>query len=526
MTNESTYWQTFYCQASQCHAESYLEYVLNSGSAEDYLHRVEIEYQNLMMSLKDTYERKDGVLHQLLSDTTFALYDYWDLKALDYDQKVWSNYAANACNSLGHRDDEGRHLAYLALSYVNLGEIQQAISCCKQALEIAEKINDGNIQASVLNTLGLAYQYMGDNDQATVCFNKSLAFNQDLDDEIATGVVLSNLATNRFISYNTRDALDDEVQLLKIATKEETDDLRLLNVAFEVAGYSSLTRIKTKRAIGLQKKALKIAQEIGDLRAEINALCHIGMCYWYLGEINEAIGYYQKALKAAQTNNDKLSESRALSLLGNAYSLRDASQGILYSEQALQIMQQIDFSRGELNCLVDLGHSYIRLGNAHKAIELLIRAIVIARNLRDRPSEGIVIGTLAHAYLALNNENQAIDYYEQAITIAKEIEDQHSLHVWLGNLGAVYFEIGNAQTALEYYSEALEIARRLGNRRSEGVWLTNLGEAYAFTGQTEPAVRCFKQAKAIATELEDDSFTALISKNLELIEHSKDEKAT
>jgi tetratricopeptide (TPR) repeat protein len=526
MTEENTCWQTFYQQASQCHAESYLEYVLHSGSMEDYLIRVEVEYQNLVASLNYTYEQKDGVLHQLLSDITFALCDYWDLKALNHDQKFWSKCAAKACNTLGQRHEEGRHLAYLALSHVNLGEVQQAILCCKQALEIAEEISDGNIKASTLNTLGLAYQYLGDNDQSIACFNKSLACIQELDDKTATGIVLGNLAMNRFSSYDIRDGLDDEEQLLEIATKDETNDPLLLNMAFEVTSHSDLIRGKTHRAIESQEKALQIAQQIGDRRAEINSLCGLGICYWYLGETNEAIGYYQKALKVAQVINDKLSESWTLSLLGNAYSLQDANQAIHYSEQALQMMQQLDYTKGELCCLIDLGHSYIRIGNAHKAIELLRRALGIARTLSDQPNEGRVMGTLAHAYAALKQGNKAIDYYEQAITIAKETGNQHNLQAWLGNLGAIYFEMSNAQTALEYYSEALEIARRLGNRRSEGLWLANLGEAYAFTGQTELAVKCFEQAKAIATELENDSLAAFIGENLELIEHGKDEKAT
>ncbi len=68
--------------------------------------------------------------------------------------------------------------------------------------------------------------------------------------------------------------------------------------------------------------------------------------------------------------------------------------------------------------------AYAELGDTHKAIEFYEQALIIAREISDRNSEGNVLGNLGNRYADLGDARKAIEFYEQALVIAREIGDR------------------------------------------------------------------------------------------------------
>jgi tetratricopeptide (TPR) repeat protein len=60
-----------------------------------------------------------------------------------------------------------------------------------------------------------------------------------------------------------------------------------------------------------------------------------------------------------------------------------------------------------------LGGAYLSLGNYAKAIEYSQQSLAIAREIKDRPSEGFALGNLGVAYYSLGNYAKAIEYSQQ-----------------------------------------------------------------------------------------------------------------
>ena len=61
--------------------------------------------------------------------------------------------------------------------------------------------------------------------------------------------------------------------------------------------------------------------------------------------------------------------------------------------------------------------------------------MAIAREIKDRQSEGKALGNLGVAYISLGNYAKAIEYAQQVLAIAREIKDRQSEGKALGNLG-------------------------------------------------------------------------------------------
>ena len=67
-----------------------------------------------------------------------------------------------------------------------------------------------------------------------------------------------------------------------------------------------------RKAIEYHEKALAIAREIGDRRAEGAALGNLGIAYEDLGDARKAIEYYEQALAIAREIGDRRGEGAAL----------------------------------------------------------------------------------------------------------------------------------------------------------------------------------------------------------------------
>ncbi len=229
----------------------------------------------------------------------------------------------------------------------------------------------------------------------------------------------------------------------------------------------------------LPKDPLRDNPLLRNIQIHGSVLGSLGIVYHGLGKVEEAIEYYKKALEIARETKDRRAEGTWLGNLGRAHNaLRKMEEAIEYYKKALQIARETKDRRAEGTVLGNLGLAYNALRNVEGAIEYYKKALQIAREIKDRRAEGIWLGNLGLAYDALRKIEEAIEYYKKALQIAQEIEDRRNEGVWFGNLGFAYSHLGNIKDAIKLLEKALEIAQEIGDRRNEGIWFENLGVIY------------------------------------------------
>jgi tetratricopeptide (TPR) repeat protein len=187
---------------------------------------------------------------------------------------------------------------------------------------------------------------------------------------------------------------------------------------------------QARRSMSLAERALNIAREIKDRRAEGSALNHLGIAYADLGDARKAIEFYEQALVIAREIGDRREEAVVLGNLGSAhYYLSDARKAIEFYEQCLKLHREIGDRRGEGNALGGLGNVYFSSGNARKAIESYEKQLTIDREIGDRRGEGNALFNSALAFRKLGDRAQAVSRAEAALKVFKAIEDPNAAKV-------------------------------------------------------------------------------------------------
>ncbi|MEG4519135.1 CHAT domain-containing tetratricopeptide repeat protein, partial [Microcoleus sp. AT9b-C3] len=179
------------------------------------------------------------------------------------------------------------------------------------------------------------------------------------------------------------------------------------------------------------------------------------------------------------------------------------AKAIEYAQQWLAIAREIKDRPSEGRALGHLGNAYNSLGDYAKAIEYAQQWLAIAREIKDRPSEGQALGNLGIAYDFLGDYAKALEYAQQVLAIAREIKDRPIEGKALGSLGNAYNSLGDYAKAIEYQQQWLAIAREIKDRESEGRALGNLGSAYNFLGDYAKAIEYTQQLLAIARSIKD-----------------------
>ena len=212
-----------------------------------------------------------------------------------------------------------------------------------------------------------------------------------------------------------------------------------------------------------------------------------------------------------------------LGSLGDLYLQIDLyEKSVDCNKKALKIAREMGNRPSEETTLGNLGNVYYSLGQVERAIEYYADALVIAREIGDRRGEENARGNLGNAYYAIGQVEKAIECYEDALVIARELGDRRGEGSWLGNLGNAYSQLMQVEKAIEYYAEALVIARDIGDRRGEGNHLGNLGSAYSDLGQVEKAIECYEDALTIGKEIKYPRIIDFCEKNLESLKNPAD----
>jgi tetratricopeptide (TPR) repeat protein len=92
-----------------------------------------------------------------------------------------------------------------------------------------------------------------------------------------------------------------------------------------------------------------------------------------------------------------------------------------------------------------------------EAIELLDKALAIARELSDLSTVAAHLDSLGDCYRALSQFDQANQYYDEALTLSRSINDRLGERIYLANLGKLKAQNGQLTPAFEYFRQAVEL---------------------------------------------------------------------
>jgi len=238
-------------------------------------------------------------------------------------------------------------------------------------------------------------------------------------------------------------------------------------------GYASIDRGnsflqvgKYENALKIWTEALKIFNELADVRGKAKVLTNIGTLNHRLGRVSKALESYQ---------------------------------------EALEINRQIGNFASEATNLMNIGLFYFSLGQLNESSEYQTKALEMCRKIKDKSLEGKILTNIGAIYLVLGRFEDALKYSKDALKIKREISlkggkvtDEATT---LGNIGLIYEFLGQLNESLSYYKQAIEIDKETGNIGGEATALGNIGHLYMKLGQYEKAIQELRKSIEISKQI-------------------------
>lgn len=303
----------------------------------------------------------------------------------EYDSAT-DNFAAGA-RLLGAEDPteaiEGARLRGATASvYVKLGRYDDAIEFGRSGLALVEGRAAPEVEAALLNTIGIALSGKGDYERAADHFERSLALREALDDPEGEAKTLNNL------------------------------------------GAVFAERGQLGRAIAYFEQALERGERGGDVRGTAETAANLGSAYGALGDDDRALRCFQRAVELLERLGDSEAIAGARVRLGTLLCDLGDFEGAAGSfERASRVFRRLGETREAAGAEILAGRLCAAVGAYEEARAALERALRIAARFQAKREEAAAL----HLFGRIGRAQGRLDEAERAL------QRSHAIYGQLGN---------------------------------------------------------------------------------------------
>ncbi|MBI3653374.1 MAG: CHAT domain-containing protein [Acidobacteria bacterium] len=256
----------------------------------------------------------------------------------------------------------------------------------------------------------------------------------------------------------------------------EADTLNDMGLIYRIWGQS-------QKAFDAYNKTIEIDNAINTpLNNRISTLNNLGLVYVYLGDPKSGLERHKKALEFAEATQNLRAKGFSLHNMGLAYKLlNDPAKATETLEQALQIRTELKDPGQLCSTLSVLGLVYLETGNAPKSIETEKQAIAVCQT-SDRRVGGQANAALGKAYYEQKEYDQAIEFAKRALVVAKDFRDRAAEIDALCLMAFTQEKQGKLQDARTQIEDAIKVIESLRvsvlQPELRASWLAFAQEAY------------------------------------------------
>jgi tetratricopeptide (TPR) repeat protein len=205
------------------------------------------------------------------------------------------------------------------------------------------------------------------------------------------------------------------------------------------------------------------------------------------GNYKNALINFRKAEKVflkLLENDDDINSKLQKNGLAKAY----ASQGIVYSQES----------------------------NYFKAIDYYQKALLIYKDVNNKPSICKVLNNIGIVYKSQLNYTKALEFFKKGLVVQQEIGEQ-SAAVTLTNIGVIYAEQGEKTKVLDYFDRAKIIFEKSDNKRGFALLNNYYGDFYLKEKNYLKAESYYQEALKLYDDLQNKFGSSLVLYNLGML---------
>jgi tetratricopeptide (TPR) repeat protein len=140
--------------------------------------------------------------------------------------------------------------------------------------------------------------------------------------------------------------------------------------------------------------------------------------------VTKAVAHLKEALRIAKDLGNHSAQLEASGNLGSALGKLGSNEAEQQCEEALRLARSLKNRKWEATALRNLGILSLSKGDCERARQHLEGAVAVARGAGDRQQEGQAISNLGAIYAAEGNKQRAKKCFEDALKAARESNDR------------------------------------------------------------------------------------------------------
>jgi len=357
---------------------------------------------------------------------------------------------------------------------------KRALSHGQQALSLAQGIQDQELEARSLSSLGWIHIRGGDFEEAIQCLEASLALYAVLGGEQITSRELS-LPSFAIGAPLTQSLTNRASQAL----------------GWAVLSFAQVNCGQVQLSLQSGRRALTLAQESKNAWAQVISMLGLTQGLLEAGQYEEALGLTQPAVALARTLPPTLSFQRLLTALGGTYhAVQQWEEARSTLEEAEVIAETIDLGPLRVPALSRLCMHYALLEEWEQAYRYAVKAIAV----RHRFDVALISLDFSRQYetealLHGGNERRARAEVQR---FGERLGNYRRFRIsYLWSLAVLATWHGHSEQAISYLDEAAGLAADIGLPGEQWQIQALLGRAYEAVGEPVQAQTAYGQAATI-----------------------------
>ncbi len=304
--------------------------------------------------------------------------------------------------------------------------------------------------------------------------------------------------------YANAEAIAHYTRAVEIATRGVASGEQLIHLytsrgrAFEVSG-------RHKEAAAAYRELERLARERGDRALELAALIPWATIHsTYTAEFDPKQGQAlsERALALARDVPDYRAEAKALwnLMLLTLFAGRGARQALAYGEQALAIARRHAMREELAYILHDIARAYFEAGDVDPAWSAQEEALALWRELGDLPMLADTLTSAASRYYWVGEFDQAVALAQEALRISESIGNSWGEAYSLSVISPIYLERGEADKGIQALEDAIAMGERANYWGAQVFDRAILAWVYGLLGDVE---RGFAAARLALAKTEE-----------------------
>ena len=356
---------------------------------------------------------------------------------------------------------EGFGLAYLGLNYQNLDQLDSAIACYNQSLELLKDRKDLYYLSFLYLVMSDYYGIKGETDTKFTYLEKCWRLRENLKDKSYLPYIAKRVASY----YADRGEYEIALSYLKksqVALGKDTLNNEEISVIYQQRALIYAKQGYYVRALGLFYITKKYYEQNSFPLELTNLLLESGEVFEDLNNYETSLKNYFEALKISETNHYELERIKVLIRISWVqFFLEQYNQSRIYVEKAIQ-------ATTERKHLFEQAAAYNLMG------------LILDNQNRD---------------------NDAWDYYKRALAIRQSINDQTGIAGTTYNMGVLFQKQKNFKKAVELQLQSLSIEESLNHQMGMAYSYESLGQLYSTIHDFRKAEEYFNKAENVARKI-------------------------